>query len=56
MVVEAVWRSPLRPIVSIVRENEMGPVETVDLSKDNNLYITGIIYNENYQVPENLKL
>jgi HD-GYP domain len=56
LVVESVWKAPLRPIVSIVHENETEPTETIDLSKENNLYITGIIYNEHYQVPDNLKL
>jgi HD-GYP domain-containing protein (c-di-GMP phosphodiesterase class II) len=56
LVVETVWRSPLRPIVSILRENDPEPAETIDLSKENNLYITGIIYNDQYQVPKDLKV
>jgi HD-GYP domain-containing protein (c-di-GMP phosphodiesterase class II) len=56
VVVEAVWRSPLRPVVRIIRENRPEPSETVDLSKENNLYITGIIYNDQYQVPKDLKV
>jgi HD-GYP domain-containing protein (c-di-GMP phosphodiesterase class II) len=56
VVVESVWRSPLRPVVRIIRENDPEPSETVDLSKENNLYITGIIYNDQYQVPKDLKV
>jgi HD-GYP domain-containing protein (c-di-GMP phosphodiesterase class II) len=51
LVAEAVWRAPLRPIVRIMHEGGVGAEERIDLSKDNNLSITGIIYNEKYQVP-----
>jgi HD-GYP domain-containing protein (c-di-GMP phosphodiesterase class II) len=56
LVVEAVWRSPLRPIVRLIRENHPEPAETIDLSKENNLYITGIIYNDDYQIPKDLRV
>jgi HD-GYP domain-containing protein (c-di-GMP phosphodiesterase class II) len=51
LVAEAVWRAPLRPIVRIIHEDGVGSEERIDLSKDNNLSITGIIYNEKYQIP-----
>ena len=51
LVVEAVWRAPLRPIVRIIHEDGAGAEEKIDLSKDNNLSITGIIYNDQYQIP-----
>jgi len=51
LVAEAVWRAPLRPIVRIINENGAGAEERINLSKDNNLSITGIIYNEHYQIP-----
>lgn len=51
LVAEAVWRAPLRPIVRIIHEDGEGSDERIDLSKDNNLSITGIIYNEKYQIP-----
>jgi HD-GYP domain-containing protein (c-di-GMP phosphodiesterase class II) len=56
LVTETVWKAPLRPIVSILQENDSGPSETIDLSKENNLYITGIIYNDQYQVTKDLKM
>jgi HD-GYP domain-containing protein (c-di-GMP phosphodiesterase class II) len=56
LVAETVWKSPLRPIVNIILENDSSPIENVDLSKENNLYITGIIYNDQYQVPKDLKM
>jgi HD-GYP domain-containing protein (c-di-GMP phosphodiesterase class II) len=56
LVVETVWKAPLRPIVSVILEDESNPSETIDLSKENNLYITGIIYNDQYQVPKDLKM
>jgi HD-GYP domain-containing protein (c-di-GMP phosphodiesterase class II) len=56
LVTETVWNAPLRPIVSIILENDSDPAENIDLSKENNLYVTGIIYNDQYQVPKDLKM
>jgi HD-GYP domain-containing protein (c-di-GMP phosphodiesterase class II) len=50
-VTQSVWRAPLRPIVRIIQENGVGAEEKIDLSKDNNLSITGIIYHDQYQIP-----
>jgi hypothetical protein len=30
--------------------------EELDLSTDNNLYITGLVYSDDYQVPENIRV
>lgn len=51
LVAESVWRAPLRPIVRTIHDDGAGSEERIDLSKDNNLSITGIIYNEKYQIP-----
>jgi HD-GYP domain-containing protein (c-di-GMP phosphodiesterase class II) len=56
LVVEAVHRSPLRPIVRVISEGTSAVAETIDLSKANNVYITGIIYGDQYQIPDKLKL
>jgi HD-GYP domain-containing protein (c-di-GMP phosphodiesterase class II) len=56
LVVEPVWRSPLRPIIRIIHENDFEPAETVNLSKENNLYIVGIVYSDDYQLPGSLVL
>jgi HD-GYP domain-containing protein (c-di-GMP phosphodiesterase class II) len=55
-VVEAVTGSPLRPIVQLISSNNSNEIDTrMDLSRDNNLYITGLVYDKDYQVSENVK-
>jgi HD-GYP domain-containing protein (c-di-GMP phosphodiesterase class II) len=56
LVVESVHRSPLRPIVRIVTEDSGEPVSMINLSKTTNVYITGIIYSDQYQIPDKLTL
>lgn len=56
LVVEAVWRAPLRPVIRMILEGQSEAGETIDLSKENNLYITGIIYTDEYQVPKDLRV
>jgi hypothetical protein len=54
-VVEAVQGSPLRPVIRIVVEETAtaAPEIRVDLSTEHNLYITGLVYDQDYQVKEN---
>jgi HD-GYP domain-containing protein (c-di-GMP phosphodiesterase class II) len=55
-VVESVTDAPLRPVVRVLSETDDGaPEERVDLSRDSNLYVTGLVYTEKYIVPENRK-
>jgi HD-GYP domain-containing protein (c-di-GMP phosphodiesterase class II) len=56
LVVEAVPGSPLRPVVQVVGEEYMTKSQRTDLSKENNMYITGIVYDERYQAPRDLKV
>ena len=55
LVTESVFRQPLRPIVRTV-ESASHDSEIFDLSKSTNVYITGIIYSEMYQIPDKLNL
>lgn len=58
-VIEAVEGAPLRPKIKIISQIEgelSDDVDTINLSKDNNLYITGLVYNDHYQVPENISV
>jgi hypothetical protein len=56
LVIEAIPGSPLRPKVRSIRESTGADIselqETVDLSKDNTVYVTGLVYDDNYEVPE----
>jgi HD-GYP domain-containing protein (c-di-GMP phosphodiesterase class II) len=58
-VVDTVGGSPLRPTVSIIGDSpaeQNQTAERVVLSTENNLYITGLVYNDQYQRPENAKV
>ena len=56
-VVEAVQGSPLRPVVRPLEEETNALSERlIDLSTDNNVYITGLVYADPYQVPEDLRI
>lgn len=56
LVIEAMPKAPLRPIVrSIVGEGN-ATVDIINLADVTNVYITGIIYNEFYQIPDKLTL
>jgi len=55
IVIQSIFHSPIRPIVMVLSEDNKEE-EVIDLSKENNLYITGIIYNDQYQVPKDLKI
>jgi HD-GYP domain-containing protein (c-di-GMP phosphodiesterase class II) len=56
-VIQAVADSPMRPIVRVL-ESAVGSFsptnEVIDLSRDTMRYITGIIYTDNYQIPEKI--
>lgn len=56
VVSEAVEGSPLRPRVSVIRDSDGRTIaenpETIDLSKEQTLYITGLVYDDNYEVPQ----
>lgn len=56
-VIEPIYGSPLRPAVRVVDNDGEAADEsdmTTDLSNNSNLYITGLVYSEQYQVPEKL--
>lgn len=56
-VVDAVQGSPLRPVVRLLDKETKAPsAQPIDLSTDNNVYITGLVYADPYQVPEDLHI
>ena len=57
-VIRSVSNSPLRPIVQIVDADsatEDSQSRIVDLSKEKSLFITGLVYDERYYIPDQAK-
>jgi HD-GYP domain-containing protein (c-di-GMP phosphodiesterase class II) len=57
-VAEAIEGYPLRPTVWVIGESPTEPAqvrEQIELSKETNLYVTGLVYNDQYQRPESTK-
>lgn len=53
-VLETVPGSPLRPIVSVVDESGgERTAERIDLSKDTTIYVSGLVYSDDYARPQN---
>lgn len=58
VVVDTIEGSPMRPVIDIISEDEQHEAaeqKTINLSEENNLYITGLVYSENYLTPEKMK-
>ena len=56
LVINAVPKSPLRPMVRTIVGESNATSDIINLAETPNVYITGIIYNEFYQIPDNLTL
>ncbi len=57
-VINTIEGSPMRPIVKIISEddlNETTEERVINLSNENNLYITGLVYSTQYLTPEKIK-
>ncbi len=59
IVVDTIEGSPMRPIVELVNEQEWENTSdeqaVIDLSEENNLYITGLVYSDMYETPDKIK-
>ena len=57
-VVDSREGSPMRPIVEIISEDdthEVADQKIINLSEENNLYITGLVYSTQYLTPDKIK-
>lgn len=57
-VVDTIEGSPMRPIVQIIGEDDLHETSderVINLSEENNLYITGLVYSTLYLTPEKIK-
>lgn len=57
-VVDTIEGSPMRPIVQVVSEDnlhETADQRIINLSEENNLYITGLVYSTLYLTPDKIK-
>lgn len=58
VVVDAIEGSPMRPIVQIIGEDDLHETSdqrVINLSEENNLYITGLVYSTLYLTPDKIK-
>ena len=57
-VIKVVDGMPLRPVVRLVepdRNESRGEARVIDLSKEKSLFITGLVYDERYYIPDQAK-
>lgn len=57
-VIDSIEGSPMRPLVKIISEddlNETTEQKIINLSEENNLYITGLVYSTQYLTPDKIK-
>ena len=58
VVVDTIEGSPMRPVVQIIGEDDLHETSderVINLSEENNLYITGLVYSTLYLTPEKIK-
>lgn len=58
LVIDTIEGAPMRPIVEIVNEEEWEDTSdpsVINLSEENNLYITGLVYSDMYEAPDSIK-
>ena len=57
-VVDTIEGSPMRPIVQVIGEDDLHETadhKVINLSEENNLYITGLVYSTLYLTPDKIK-
>ena len=59
LVIDTIEGTPMRPIVELINEEEWENAsvdqKVINLSEENNLYITGLVYSDMYEAPDKIK-
>ena len=57
-VIDTIEGSPMRPVVQLIAEDDLHEIteqKIINLSEENNLYITGLVYSTLYLTPDKIK-